>query len=88
MIPRIETLSAADVLGRTEARHPADVENGLYSAAVKLRRLVKSEGLTRADVDRRFNPDGCDAVAVTITQMLTPWTPAHPGLGHLNMWRS
>ena len=86
MTPAIETLSEADVLGSTEAMLSADIDLYLYPAAVTLRRLVKAEGLTRADVDRRFNPEGCEAIAVTITQMLTPWTPAS-GLGHLNLWR-
>lgn len=90
MIPRIETLSAADVLGSTEARRPAELSLYMYSAARTLRRLVKPlhvEGLTRAEVDQRFNPDGCEAIAVIITQMLTPWTPAS-NLTHLNMWGS
>jgi len=86
MTPAVETLSAADVLGATEAMLPVDIDLYLYPAAVKLRRLVKAERLTRADVDRRFNPEGCEATAVTISQMLTPWTPAC-GLGHLNLWR-
>ncbi|MAH49709.1 hypothetical protein CMI37_28050 [Candidatus Pacearchaeota archaeon] len=89
MTCQVETLSVADVLDSTEAMLPVDVDLylHLHSAAVKLRRLVRVEGLTRADVDQRFNPDDCLATAVVITEMLTPWTPDRP-FHNLNLWRA
>ena len=36
-------------------------------------------------VQARYNPDGCAAVAVIILQMLTPWTPSS-SLAHLQLW--
>ncbi len=75
----------SDILGATEPRLQSDIDINLPHAAVKLRRVVKAEGLTMKQVQARYNPDGCEAIAVIILQMLTPWTPSS-SLEHLQLW--
>lgn len=75
----------SDILGATEPRLQADIDINLPHAAVRLRRVVKAEGLTMEQVQARYNPDGCEAVGVIILQMLTPWTPSS-SLAHLQLW--
>ena len=74
-----------DILGSTEAKRPSEIALLLPHAAVKLRRIVKAEGLTIKQAQDRYNPEGCEVIDVTILQMLTPWTPAS-SLAHLHMW--
>ena len=75
----------SDILGATEHRLQSDIDINLPHAAAKLRRVVKAEGLTMKQVQARYNPDGCEAIAVIILQMLTPWTPSS-SLEHLQLW--
>tara|TARA_R110002167_G_scaffold360552_1_gene578259 strand:+ start:184 stop:474 length:291 start_codon:yes stop_codon:yes gene_type:complete len=81
----IDNLTARDFLGSTQPRSESEVTLLLPFAAAKLRREAKTERLTLKEVQQRYNPDGCVAIALTLAQMLTPWTPSST-LAHLNLW--
>ena len=81
----VSLVKPSDILGATEPRSAAELDLNLPHAAAKLRRVVKAEGLTMEQVQARYNPEGCEAIAVLILQMLTPWTPSS-SLAHLRLW--
>ena len=81
----VSLIKRSDILGATEARSSAELDLNLPHAAAKLRRVVKAEGLTMEQVQARYNPEGCEAIAVLLLQMLTPWTPSS-SLAHLRLW--